>query len=112
MLRGLNALRHIVKIVSPSLSLDSRGQRTGSDTDILDNVPAAIKPLSGRELEKAHQLYPNASASIEFYSDPSIAITTTMAIVEKHTSKRFEIGYVQDVLRNGERLTCLVSEVL
>ena len=105
-------MRHIVNIVQPSTAVDARGQRTGSDTAILSDIPCEIKPLGGRELEVAHQLYPSATAKINLYSDPSITLKTSMVVVEQGTNKRFGIGYIKDQLRNGFEVELLCSEAI
>ena len=112
MLRSLGKLRHVVNIVQPSTTADSRGQRTGSDTAILSDVPCEIKPLGGREAEVAHQLYAGANAKIRLYSDPSITLTTKMMVVEQGTNRRFGIGYIKDELRIGSEVELLCTEII
>lgn len=63
-------LRHRATVRRPSSTLDSRGQRGGTDATIMADVPCSITPLSGRELEQARQTVAEASHRVEMYADP------------------------------------------
>lgn len=104
--------RHICNLVQAPTGVDTHGLPSGSDTPILANIPCQIESLSGRQAELAHQLYPSASKRIECVLSPDVTINTNMAFVEVATSKRFEIGYVEDEERNGYSISCLCSEIL
>lgn len=104
-------MRHFIDVYTPPTDFDSRGQKDGSYTRIMQNVPAKIAYLSGREVETAHQLFPNATVKIEFYADASFTLNTSQKIIDTGTSKEFQIGHITDKQLNGLHITALCQEV-
>lgn len=98
-------LRHRVDVKLPTTSLGSRGQRSGSDTLVVSDVPCEIVTLSGRELELARQTYPRASLLVTMWR-PGLDITSQHYL--QFGSRRLEIGAVVDEDQLGLKylLTC------
>ena len=64
-IRRAGTRKHRVTIKLPSTSQGSRGQRSGVDSTMALKVPCSIETLTGRESEQGHQLYPDATLSVE-----------------------------------------------
>ncbi len=101
-------LRHYVNVMTPATGTGTRGQRSGSDVQLLGSVPAEVVTLSGRELESARQKYAEASIRVRLYADPSNPITTDNYL--QFGARRLQIGYVNDVDQVGVELELLCSE--
>jgi len=84
--------RHSVTILRPSLTLGSRGQVDGSPTIIASDVPCAIEPLAGRELELARHQVADATQRVTFFDDPSWCLSTRDYL--EFGSRRFNIGHI------------------
>lgn len=89
-------LRHRVTVWRPSQQLGTRGERTGNDTIVLQEVPCGIENLDGRELEQARQTVAVATHRVELYADPQKPITAGDYLV-LHDGSVLYIHHVDDV---------------
>jgi head-tail adaptor len=102
--------RHLVNVYRPSTDVDDRGQRTGGVTEILVDVPCAIKQLSGLELIRAKKLFAEATYSVELWGDPDTPILTTDQII--WGLRVLHIGAVVDEEQTGVAIQVLCREEL
>lgn len=100
--------RHLVQIYLPSTSVSDRGQRTGADTLVLDNVFASVESLAGRELEQARQVFASASLRVRLFGDPNVPLNTKHYIL--FGSRRIGIGFVGDLEQVHYEYVLLCSE--
>lgn len=108
MIKRTGAMRHFATFYRPSDSLSDRGQVDGAPEIIASEVPVAIFPLGGRELELARQRVPMADLRVELRG--GIPLTTDHYLTLSD-GRRLAIGYVEDVDQDGRhtRLTCSVE---
>lgn len=102
------AKRQLVTIKRPATSLDSRGQETGGDTTVAEDVFCSIEELSGRELELARQVHGSATHRVRCYLDPGWSVTSGDYLVEAGSDRRLHIGFIQNPEFTGREsvLTC------
>ena len=72
-------LNRRVAIQARSSSTNSWGQQSTTWSDVLANVPAAIEPLAGRELELARAVNAEVSGRITVRYHPQLANPIAMA---------------------------------
>jgi SPP1 family predicted phage head-tail adaptor len=85
--------RHHVSIEQNQPTTGSRGESLPNWTTVLAGVPAAIEPLSGRQLELARQMVTNATHKITTRYHPNIEAVNYRILWNDHT---FTIGLVID----------------
>ena len=103
-------MKHQVTIKRPTSTLDERGQLQGQPTILLKEVWCAIKPINGREIERARALYPEATLQVELHGDPAKRLRPKDYL--EFGSRRLEIGHINDEMQNGEDLTLICGEVI
>lgn len=95
------SLRHKITLQTPPTGTGTRGERTGSWSDVA-TVRAQIEQLSGDEIEQAHQLVANATHRV--------TIRYTANITPEHRvkfgSRYLYVGAVNDI-ENLNRLIVL-----
>jgi head-tail adaptor len=101
-------LRHRVDVLRPPTSLDDRGQPRGQEEVVLRQVPCGIETLNGREAEQARTNYAEATHRVRMYGDPSKPIKTKDYL--QFGTRRLEIGFIDDELQNGIKLTLICGE--
>jgi len=94
---------------SPSISVDSYGQRTG-DSVTVSTKRANVRQLSGRELTAAAQVYAEASWKILIRYDEDVLHGHKWTVAYK--SKVLEIGSIRNVDERNRVIELLCSEVV
>lgn len=100
--------QHYVTIKRPSTTLGTKGQRSGSDSTLLENVPCSIETLSGRELELARQTVADATHRVIMWADPSNPLLTSDYLVLG--TRTLRIGHFDDVDQQGLEYMLLCVE--
>jgi SPP1 family predicted phage head-tail adaptor len=91
-------LRHRVTIQRPSVSTNARGQKTTA-YDTLATVWAEVKPLMGRELERAQQIHAETRIRVRMRATD---VTPRDRLI--HDDRVLEILSVIDPLERGAEL--------
>lgn len=100
--------RHIVQIKLPAAATGSRGQRSGADTLVMNNVWASIEPLAGTELELARQKYAAVTHRVCLFGDPNNPLTTKHYIL--FGSRKLQIGFTGNGEETGYEYQLLCGE--
>lgn len=111
MIKNSGKLRNFIDVYLPSTDKSNRGQRTGSATKVMENVPASFQDLSGNEMVIAHQLFAAATCRFEFYGSIGTTITAKHTITDTGSGRQFAIGYVKTMDLTGNYYSVLCSEV-
>ena len=104
---NVNGHRHLVDVYLPSTTVDSRGHRTGADTLKIENVPAEIETLSGRQLELSRQIVSNASHLVKLRY---VGFDLTTKHYLKFGSRTLHIGHIDDAEQIGREFTLTCEE--
>jgi SPP1 family predicted phage head-tail adaptor len=101
-------LRHKIIIQSPSSSVDSRGQISGTWSDSATRF-AQVRKMSGTEATASHQLYASATWKIVIRWESDLVISTDYRI--KYGSLVLMIGSISNVKERNREYEILCSEV-
>lgn len=97
--------------VPKASTVASRGQREGTATEVIADVPCSIETLSGRELETARQLYAEAALRVRMIGDSSWNLSPADYLVRDPEGTRIDIGHVSDPEKTGDyEYTLLCAE--
>ena len=102
------SLRHQVDIYRPSASIGSRGQRTGSPTLLLAEVPCSIETLSGLEMIRAQKQFADATHRVHLHADPDTPLTPRDYLL--FGTRTLNIGAIEDVDQIGVECVLLCKE--
>ena len=106
------AYQFTVTVMRPAEALSDGGQKK-QPTTVLKDVPCSIKHLSGREVERARALWPEATHEVEMGGDPSKPLRTKDWLELPGLAgetRRLHIGDINDKQQNGLHLTLLCGE--
>ena len=105
--------RHVGNLYLPDATLGARGQQPtqdpATDTLVAADIPFERRPLRGRELEMARQIYAPASEEIKMYVGQSWKLSSNMYLQDKATGEVLNIGYVQYPEGIRTEATCVVG---
>lgn len=101
--------RHYVTILKPSAARGTKGQKTGSDTIVLEEVPCSIETLAGRELDQARTTVADATHRVTMWANPQTPIASEYYLVMED-GRRLEIGHYDDVDQLGVEWLLLCRE--
>jgi head-tail adaptor len=107
--------RHWVDAFAPPSTLSSRGQAQGAPVLLMRDIPAAIENLSGREVEVARRLMPEATLRVSIHGpieglSPKCYFLQHPYTTADHKNRKIQIGHIDDPKRNGFDLHCLCTE--
>lgn len=103
---------HVVNVMRPTENLTDGGQKQNAEC-VLKNWPCSIEPLSGREAERVHATFPEASLKVEGYGNPQKPFRRTDWLELKATDgalRKLHIADIQDEMQNGIELTLFCGE--
>ena len=109
-MRPAGKKRFRLDIQKPPTERDAFGRPTGDWTTVAGSIPAAIRTLSGNEVEVARQLVAKATHMVNIGFLHKLTVTTKHRF--KFGDRIFNIGHVDDVDELKLELDCLVSEDL
>ena len=111
------SLNRRVALQSRTATVDSWGQQGTTWVDLLASVPAAIEPLSGRELELAQSLNSEITTRITLRYHPQLANPAAVAalrIVYVHAgiTRYFNVQAARNLEERNRDIELLASEGL
>lgn len=104
----IGAKRHQVDVYLPSQSVGRLGRRTGSDTAVLEGIPAEIEQLTGLELIRAHRVWAEATHRVRVTLYPGHGITSEHYLL--FGTRRLHVGAVIDPTNTGVEIELLCRE--
>lgn len=113
MLTAPGAKRHQVNVMLPPRAdqtggLDRHGQRRGTPTTVLANVPAAIEQLQGLELVRAQRIYAEASYRVTLTLYPGHGLTSRHYLL--WGTRTLHVGAVLDEDGTSQDVVLLCGE--
>ena len=90
---------HTGTILRPPTAKDSKGQLTGDDSTVANNVRFHMRPLAGRELESARQQFAAASVLVTLNVNRQWNLTPKDKIVYVGgplAGRELNIGHIRD----------------
>jgi SPP1 family predicted phage head-tail adaptor len=100
--------RQKITIQSPSSSVDSRGQITGSWTDVAVRF-AHVRKMGGNEATASNQLYSTASWKVRMRWESDLVLSTDYRI--KYGDQYLLIGSISNIKSRNKEYEILCSEV-
>ena len=104
----VSRFRQSIVFQSPPTATTGRGQASGSWTDEATRR-AEVKQLSGRELERAGQLYSSATWVVRLWYDRGLSLSDDWRI--NWGTKTLQIGNVKNIDEQNKYWELLCSEV-
>ena len=110
-------LRRKVTIESRGSAVDSWGQQSTSWSTLLADVPAAIEPLSGRELEMARAINAEITSRVVLRFHPQLVNPAAIAALRvvyaaNGVTRLFNVQSARNLVERNRTLELLVSEGL
>jgi SPP1 family predicted phage head-tail adaptor len=110
-------LRRKVAIQSRGSSVDSWGQQSTTWSTVLADVPAAIEPLAGRELELAQAINAEISSRVVVRFNPLLvnpAAIAALRVVDQGNgvTRYFNVQNARNLDERNRTIELLVSEGL
>jgi SPP1 family predicted phage head-tail adaptor len=108
-------LRRRVTIQTRDTSRDTYGQQVTTWTDYMTGVPAAIEPLSGRELVAAQAVFTEVTHLVrvrysDMLSDPKKVAAMRVVYQNGGTTRNFNIGASENVEERNREMHLFTSE--